>query len=489
MDFSLAEIIAQRQTDQYPLYGRHINPALARVQAVIGFDKSWARGEGAYLWDVEGERYLDLIAGYGTYNLGRDHPAVRRALEETLRLQRPNMVEMDCPLLAGLLAEALVAWMPSGLDTVFFANDGAGAVDTALKFARCATGRPRVLYLEHAFHGVMLGTLSCNGGDQFRRGFGPLMPGFESVPPNEVEALELKLSSEDVAAFIVEPIQGKGVYMPADNYLSAAQRLCRKYGTAFVCDEVQVGMGRTGRFLCSEHWGLQPDMVTLAKSLGGGFMPVSATVMRRAIYEKVYGRLDRCQVHTTTFGENELAMAAGLATLRAMDQEGLIEHAATMGDRLLAGLTELRGQHQMIADVRGKGLMIGIELRPPQALALKAAWTAAETAQKGLFAQLVVMSLMRDHHILTQVGGPDINIIKLLPPLIVGEQEVDAIVGAFDAVMTEAARVRGSVWRQSGHLIRQALSQPAFSRQAASGRAHTGQPHTGQAHAGQALAP
>lgn len=459
MSFSLEDTIARRQPEQYALYARHINPALAKVLAIIGFDRPWVKGEGAYLWDADGERYLDLIAGYGTYNLGRDHPVVRQALEETLRLRRPNLVEMDCPLVAGLLAEALTAKMPRGLDTVFFANDGADAVDTALKFARGATGRPRVLYLDHAFHGCTLGTLSVNGGEQFRKGFGALMPGFDGVPPNDAAALEQELRTGDVAAFVVEPIQGKGVYVPDEEYLPTAQRLCREHGTLFVCDEVQVGMGRSGRFLCGEHWGLEPDVVTLAKSLGGGFVPVSATVMRHGIYDKVFGQLDRCQVHTTTFGENELAMAAGLATLQVMDDEQLVRRAATLGDRLMTGLERLRDQHEMIADVRGRGLMIGIEFRAPRSLALKAAWTAVEAAQKGLFAQLVVMALMRDHHILTQVGGPDVNIIKLLPPLIIGDGEADAILAAFDAVMSEAASVRGAVWRQSGRLVKQALSQ------------------------------
>ena len=459
MSFSLAEIIKQRQPDQYALHSRHLNSKLTRVLGIIGFDKIWVKGEGAYLWDAGGERYLDLLAGFSTYNLGRDHPTVRRALEEALELQRPNLVKMDCPLLAGILAEQLVARMPPGLDTVFFANSGADAVDTALKFARAATGRPRVLFLDHAFHGLMLGTLSVNGGEQFRKGFGTLMPGFEKVPAGDADALERELRKGDVAAFVVEPIQGKSVHVPAADYLPAVQRLCRLHGTVFICDEVQVGMGRSGRFLCAEHWGLEPDVVTLAKSLGGGFIPVSATIMRRSIHDRIFNRLDRCEVHSTTFGENELAMAAGLATLHVMDEERLVERAAARGDRLLAGLDELRSRHEMIADVRGKGLIVAVEFRPPRALALKAAWAAAEAAQKGLFAQFVVMSLMRDHHMLTQVGGPDVNIIKLLPPLIIGEEEVDAIVAAFDAVMTEAASVRGSVWRQSGRLIKQALSQ------------------------------
>ena len=459
MTFSLAETIRQRQAEQYALHTRYLSPKLARVLGIIGFDKIWVKGEGAYLWDASGERYLDLLAGYSAFNLGRDHPTVRRALEEALELQRPSLVKMDVPLLAGVLAEQLVARMPPGLDAVFFGNSGADAVDTALKFARAATKRPRVLYLDHAFHGLMLGTLSVNGGRQFRKGFGKLMPGFDMVPAGDTHALERRLRKSNVAAVVVEPIQGKSVHVPAAEYLPTVQRLCRQHGTVFICDEVQVGMGRTGRFLCCEHWGLEPDIVTLAKSLGGGFVPSSAAIMRRGIHDRVFSRLDRCQVHSTTFGENELAMAAGLATLHAMDEEGLVERAATLGDRLLAGLTRLKDRHEMIADVRGKGLIVAMEFRPPRALALRAAWTAAEAAQKGLFAQFVVMSLMRDHHMLTQVGGPDVNIIKLLPPLIIGAEEVDAIVAAFDAVLTEAASVRGSVWRQSGRLIKQALSQ------------------------------
>ena len=459
MVFSLAQRIEKRQSEQYALHRQHLNSSLARVQKIIGFDKIYTRGEGAYLWDEAGDRYLDLLCGYSVFNLGRGHPVVRQVMQEVLALERPNLVKMDCPLLAGLLAEDLVKRMPPGLDAVFFGNSGADAVDTALKFARAATRRPRVLYLDYAFHGLTLGTLSINGGSQFRVGFEPLIPGFDAVEMNDLEGLERELRRGDVAAFVVEPIQGKGVYIPADDYLPEAQRLCRNYGTLLICDEVQVGLGRTGRFLCCEHWGLEPDMITLSKSLGGGYIPVGATITRRSIHDKTFSRLDRCQVHSTTFGQNELAMAAGLATLHVLEEERLIERAATMGQKLMAGLAALADRHDMIADVRGKGLMIGIEFRPPRSFGLRAAWTAAETAQKGLFAQFVVMALMRDHRILTQVGGPGVNIIKLLPPLIIGDEEVEAIVAAFDAVMVEAARVRGRVWGQSGQLIKHAVSQ------------------------------
>jgi ornithine--oxo-acid transaminase len=459
MTFSLAELIAERQGEQYPLHRQYVNAGLARVQGIIGFDKIWARGEGAYLWDVEGDRYLDLLAGYSVFNLGRGHPVIRRVMQEALALDRPNLVKMDCPLLAGLLAEELVKRMPPGLDAVFFANSGADAVDTAVKFARAATGRPRLLYLDHAFHGLMLGTLSLNGGDQFREQFEPLMPGFDKVGMNNLEELERELGQKDVAAFVVEPIQGKGVYIPDDGYLPEAQRLCREHGTLFICDEVQAGMGRTGRFLSCEHWELEPDMVTLSKSLGGGYVPVSACITSRKIHDKTFSSLDRCQVHSTTFGQNEMAMAAGLATLYVIDEERLMERATAMGEKLLSGLASLQERYDMIADVRGKGLMIGIVFRQPSSLRLKAAWAAAEKAQKGLFAQLVVMALMRDHHILTQVGGPEVNIIKLLPPLIIGDEEVEMIVAAFDDVMAEAGRVRGRVWGLSGQLIKHAMAR------------------------------
>jgi ornithine--oxo-acid transaminase len=458
MTFSLSETIASRQGDQYSLYRNFINPSQARVQGIIGFDKIYVRGEGAYLWDADGERYLDLLAGFSVFNLGRGHPTIKRVVQELLEFERPNLVKMDCPLLAGLLAEALVQRMPPGLDAVFFGNSGADAVDTAFKFARAATKRQRVLYLNHAFHGLMLGTLSSNGGTQFRADFEPLLPGFDMLEMNDLEGLERELQQGDVACLIVEPIQGKGVYIPEDDYLPEAQRLCRQYGALLICDEVQVGMGRTGRFLACEHWDLEPDIVTIAKSLSGGFAPVSACVMRRSIHDAVFGRLERCQVHSTTFGQNDLSMALGLATLHVMEEENLIQRAEDMGEQLLRGLKSLEDKYGMIGDVRGKGLMIGIEFTPPRAPHLRAAWTAAETAQKGLFTQLVVMALMREFKILTQVGGPDINIIKLLPPLIIAEEEVKTIIDAFDQVMAEAGKITGKVWSQSGHLIKQALS-------------------------------
>jgi ornithine--oxo-acid transaminase len=457
MELTFSELIKNRQEDQFKLHKLYVSPANVRVNEIIGFDKMYVRGEGAYLWDNNGERYLDLLAGYGVFNLGRSHPEIKRLLHEIIDLDRPSMVKMDNPLLAGMLAEELVKRMPKGLDAVFFVNSGSEAVETALKFARSATKRPRIIFIDHAFHGLTFGALSINGGEYFRRGFEPLMPGCTMIPYNDLEALEKELRRGDVAAFIIEPIQGKGVYMPDDNYLPGAQALCRKCGTVFICDEVQAGMGRTGKFLSCQHWNVEPDMVTIAKSLSGGYIPVSACLMRRSLHDKVMGGLERSAIHSSTFSQNDMAMAAGLATLHVMDDEKVVENAAIIGEKLLGELNKLKTKHDMIIDVRGKGLMIGIEFGPPKPFNLKTAWTAVETARKGLFTQLVVMSLIKDHHILTQVGGPGVNINKLLPPLIIGDDEVKMIVDAFDDVMTATQKFPGRLWGLSTELVKESM--------------------------------
>jgi ornithine--oxo-acid transaminase len=457
MTFSFDELIKERQKDQFKLHKQYVSPANVRVNEIIGFDKIYVRGEGAYLWDIEGVRYLDLLAGFGVFNLGRSHPKIKKLLHEIIDLDRPNLVKMDNPLLSGLLAEQLVKRMPEGLEAVFFVNSGAEAVETALKFARAATKRPRIVYIDHAFHGLTFGALSINGGDYFRRGFEPLMPGCTVVPLNDLGALEKELRRGDVAAFIIEPIQGKGVNMPDEDYLPGTQALCRKYGTVFICDEVQAGMGRTGKFLSCQHWNVEPDMVTISKSLSGGYIPVSACVMRRSLHEKVMGGLERSAIHSSTFSQNELAMAAGLATLQVMDEEKVVENAAKVGEKLISEMSRLKEKHQMVVDVRGKGLMVGIEFGPPKPLGLRTAWTTVETAKKGLFTQLVVMSLIKDHHILTQVGGPGVNINKLLPPLIIGDTEVKMIVEAFDEVMTATQKFPGRVWGLSTELVKESM--------------------------------
>jgi len=457
----IAKLIDDRLGEQIELHKRHVNPALARVLQIIDYDVNYVRGEGAYLYDEDGNRYLDFLAGYGVYQLGRSHPVLKKTLHDLLDLDRPNLIQMDCPLLAGLLAERMVERAGRaypGLDAVFFTNSGAEAVEASLKFARAATKRDRFVYLDHAFHGLTLGALSVNGSEHFRSGFGTLLPA-TSVPLDDLDALERELAKKDVAAFIAEPIQGKGVYMPSDGFLPEAQRLCRKHGAVFIVDEIQAGLGRTGRFFAGEHWGLEPDIVPISKALSGGYVPVGAVLIRRDLHKKTFSGLERCVVHSNTFGMNELAMGAGLATLEVLEGENLIENAARQGKRLRSGLLEMVDRYEMLHDVRGRGLMIGMEFGPPRSLKLKAAWKALETMQAGLFAQLVVMGLMRDHRLLTQVSGHRVNIIKFLPPLILTDEQVEYALAAIDATLEKAHRLRGGLWEMGQHLVKAALKR------------------------------
>ena len=395
--FDIGALLAERESERYALHTQHLNEMMVRVLQTLGFDVGFRTGQGQYLFDRAGNRYLDLLSGWGVFGIGRNHPLLRETLSQVLASDLPNLVQMDVSVLAGLLAERLLGFVPF-LDKVFFTNSGTEAVEAAIKFARRATRRPGIVYCDHAFHGLTYGALSANGDEIFR---GRLRPAssrlFTPVPFNDLAALEKALSGRDVAAFIVEPIQGKGVNIPDDLYLRGAQALCRKYGTLFIADEIQTGMGRTGRFLAIEHWGVEPDMVLLAKALSGGHVPVGAVLTRKAIFEKIFNRMDRAVVHGSTFGKNDLAMAAGLATLEVIESEGLVQKAAQTGARLLAAFEAMAQRYELVQEVRGKGLMIGVEFGPPRSLKLKAAWSLLETVSAGLFCQLITIPLFKDH--------------------------------------------------------------------------------------------
>lgn len=458
--FDIAALLAEREPERYGLHMRHLNEMMVRVLQTIGYDVGFCSGQGQYLVDRAGDRYLDLLSGFGVFGIGRNHPLLRETLSKVLGSDLPNLVQMDVSPLAGLLAERLLQFVPH-LDKVFFTNSGTEAVEAAIKFARRATARAGIVYCEHAFHGLSYGALSANGDETFKEGFGPLMPGFTAVPFNDLAALERALSSREVAAFLVEPIQGKGVNVPDDLYLRGAQALCRKYGTLLVADEIQTGLGRTGRFLAVEHWGVEPDIVLLAKTLSGGHVPIGAVLTRAAIFAKTFNRMDRAVVHGSTFAKNDLAMAAGLATLEVIEAEGLMQKAAQTGARLLAAFEAMAERYELVRAVRGKGLMIGIEFGPPQSLKLKAAWALLETVNPGLFCQLITIPLFKDHKILAQVAGHASHTIKLLPALVITEQDCEWIENAFETVIADSHRVPGAVWSLGKTLADHALKAHA----------------------------
>ena len=431
--------------DDLDRWARTINPQFVRVLRTIDFDRTWERAEGAYLWDAEGHRYLDMLGGFGMLNVGRNNPRVRDALVQALGLDLPGAVQLGATALPGLLAEALLARVPGRLERVQFTSSGTEAIEAALKLGRAATKRSRVISLDHGFHGLTLGSLSANGNPEFTARFGPLLPGFEQVPFGDLDALEQQLRREDVAVFLVEPIQGKGVNLPPEGYLEGAQELCRRYGTLFCVDEVQTGFGRTGKLFAFEHWGLEPDLVPVAKSLSGGYVAVGALLMSRVVHEAVYDSMQNAVAHGSTFAPNELGMVAGLATLQELDDEQLVDRSARLGEKLLELTRPLVDEFDVVREVRGLGLMWAIEFGEPESG--KLSWKMIEKMQPGLFAQLVIGPLFSRFRILSQVAGHKIAVLKVLPPLVLTDEDVEYFAESLASSIKRAQRTPSALTR------------------------------------------
>jgi ornithine--oxo-acid transaminase len=456
----LASAFAERESERYSLHVRYMNEMMVRVLRTLGYDVGFRTGKGQYLFDRAGVRYLDLLSGWGVFGIGRNHPRVREALASILASDLPNLVQMDVSPLAGILAEKLLRNAPF-LEKVCFVNSGTEAVEASIKFSRRATGRPGLVYCTHAFHGLSYGALSISGETIFREGFGALLENCFRIPFNDLPALERALAHRQMAAFVVEPIQGKGVNVPDDGYLAGAQDLCRKYGTLFVADEIQTGLGRTGRFLAIDHWGVEPDIVLVSKTLSGGHVPVAAVLTRKWIFDKVFDRMERAVIHSSTFGTNDLAMAAGIATLDVLESERLIENAARLGARLLSSFKTMASRYEMIKEVRGKGLMIGVEFGQPRSLKLQAAWRLLEAVNQGLFCQLITLPLFKDHRILVQVAGHASHTVKLLPALVISDDDCEWIERSFSDVIADSHRVPAAVWSLGKTLTEHALKARA----------------------------
>jgi ornithine--oxo-acid transaminase len=462
---TVRQIIATRTGEEMQLNNRYLNAQMGRIVRTVGFDRVWTGGEGAHLIDAEGHRYLDLFGGHGVFAIGRNHPEVIAAMEDVLAARTGNLPQLGVTLLNGVLAEQLLARAPGSVGAMVAANSGAEAVEGALKIARAATGRSRILYADNAFHGLTMGALSLNGNQEFREGFGPLVPGCDAVPFGDLDALERELRRGDVAAFVLEPIQGKGVVLPPFGYLERVQSMCRAAGTLFVCDEVQTGVGRTGRLFALEHWGLEPDMICLSKALSGGFVPIGAVLVSRAAFDRVFDRMKRAIRHSSTFAGNDLAAAAALGTLRALDGEDLLARGTRMGELLLELTRPLIQRYEIVHDVRGLGMMWGIELGPPQGNGRWSMWSAIERAQPGVFAQLVTVPLFHDHRIFCQVAGRRMNVIKALPALVIEEQEIRRFASALEEVIAGAEHASRAMvrlgWRTARRLSRERRGEHA----------------------------
>ena len=440
------------------LYAEHVNPQWVRLLNLLQMNERYERCAGAELFTAGGRRILDFLSGYCVHNAGHNHPAIVGAVREELDRGGPGMLQSHVPELAAELAARLVARAGGRLKRVYFSSSGSEGVEAAIKFSRAATGRPGLLYAEGAFHGLTCGALSLMSDGFWRDGFGPLLADTAAVPFGSIEALEKRLATRRYAAFIVEPVQSEaGIKVPAPDYLRSAQMLCRRYGTLFVLDEVQTGMYRTGPFLAAHHFGLDPDMVVLAKALSGGLIPVGALLSSEAVSSAVFSSLKRSIIHASTFGENSLAMRAGLATLEVLERERLGERAASMGAWFRRRLSEALSPFEMVKEVRGAGLLSGIEFQAPRQLRLRAAFEAFRRIHPGMFGQVMVMRLFRDRNILTQICGNNFMVLKAAPPLVAGEEQLDEFVTALRDVV-ELAHSSAGFWSEALGLARRAIN-------------------------------
>jgi acetylornithine/succinyldiaminopimelate/putrescine aminotransferase len=451
--------LKQHEGRAYDLHAEYVNPSFVKMLRTIGFDKGYTRGEGCYLWDADGNKYLDLLTGWGVFALGRHHPKVKAIIKQLIDEDTPNLVRMECSLLSGLVAEKLAEHAGGDLSRVFFCNSGTETVEGAIKFARCYTERQEIVYCDHSFHGLTTGALSLNGADFFRERFGELMPGGRRVPFNDLESLERELASRKAAAFIVEPVQGKSCEVVKDGYLAEAQRLCSKHGTLLVLDEVQCGLGRTGKWFAFQHWPLvEPDILCVSKALSGGYVPVGAIVTRPDIMDCLFNSMERCVVHSNTFGQNDLAMASALATLYVIEEDKLVQNAATMGEYAITRLREIGKTCPFVSAVRGKGVMFGIDFaRPREGMKLKLAWDALHRMNFSVFGQMIIIPLLNKHHILTQVAGYHTEVIKFLPPMTVTKQDIDWFLSAMQDVLEETQRIPGAAWETVTGLAKRAV--------------------------------
>ena len=439
------------------LYAESVNPQWVRLLDLLGMNVRYQRCEGCELFAEDGTRYLDFLSGYCVHNTGHNHPYIIEALREELDRSGPAMLQSHVPELAGELAQRLCALAGGGLTRTFFCSSGSEGVEAAIKFSRAATKRDDLLFCQGAFHGLTCGALSLMDNPFWSEGFGPLLAGTTAIPFDDLAALEEQLKTHKYAAFFVEPVQSEGgIRVPASGYLRAAQELCHRHGTLLVLDEVQTGMYRTGRFLAAHHFEVRPDIVVLAKALSGGLIPVGAVLMKEEICDAVYSTLQRAIVHTSTFGENALAMHAGLATLDVLQEENLGERSTRLGNRLRELLTAALSPYEMFAGTPGLGLLSGIEFRTPSKLSLRLSLQAFHAIHPAMFGQMLVMRLFRQAKILTQMCGNNFMVLKTAPPLVADETTLRTFVNAAERVVCDIHTSTG-FWGESLALARRAL--------------------------------
>jgi putrescine aminotransferase len=397
-------------------YEEFINPAIARLFRFMGLATIEWEAEGVIIKDINGKEYIDCLGGYGVFSCGHRHPKIVQAVKDQLdKMPLSSKILLNKQMAD--LAELLADITPGDLSYSFFCNSGTEAVEGALKLAKIHTRKQKIIATKNAFHGKSLGALSATGRDLFREPFQPLLTGFSHVPFGDIEALDAMID-DDTAAVIIEPLQGEGgIIVPPPGYLAQVRQLCDQTGTLLIVDEVQTGLGRTGAMFAVDHYDVVPDIMTLAKALGGGVMPIGAFIARPHLWEQY---VTSPFLHTSTFGGNPLACAAGIATIQVIQEEALVEKAAVQGHYFLEKLTELATAYPaVIREVRGKGLFIGLEL-------------TKEGVGGLLMAELI------DNGILVAYTLNNPKVIRIEPPLIISREMIDKVLRVIETTVCKA---------------------------------------------------
>jgi putrescine aminotransferase len=445
-------------------FAAHVNPAFVKLLGAFGYGRVYERAKGTRLWDSEGREYLDALASFGAANLGHNPPALLERLRTMLEDDSPSLVHTGIAVHAAELGAEL-ARIAHPLTRTLFSTGGGEAVESAMKLARAATKRKSILYCKDSFHGVGLGPLSIMGNGRMRDPFEPLVPGCYEIPFNDRSALEKGLLEHKPAAFVVEPIQAEaGVIVPERDYLRDAKDLCKKHGALLVLDEVQTGLGRTGSMFAFQGEDFTPDVLVLGKALGGGLVPVSATLTTPEIHDRAYGRVDRFDLHGSTFSGWALGCRVALATLAILKEDSLIEAANERGEQLLEKLRDALSGHPFVKGVRGRGLLVGLELGPTTkgtGLLARLLPGVVDLVSKRVFGQWLALRLLEEG-ILAQPAAHQWNVLKLTPPLTITEPEVDRIVDTIERVLGAYTELRPLLTDVGQRLGSQLLSGWSF---------------------------
>jgi acetylornithine/succinyldiaminopimelate/putrescine aminotransferase/predicted amino acid dehydrogenase len=446
----LSSIRNWRANEQHP-YVRYVAPYKGFLYQLLALDKTFVRGEGCYLVDAEGTRYADFIAQYGALPFGHNPEPIWSALETVRREAQPNLVITSVSASAGELAERLISVAPPGLGHVVFTNSGAEAVEAGIKLARCRTGRFGVLSARDGFHGLTLAGMSATDSEYFQRGFGAPAPGFSYVPFGDFNALESALNTRPdyFAAFLLEPIQGEsGIHVAPAGYLKAALDLCRRFGVLMMLDEVQTGLGRTGRMFACEAEGITPDILALAKALGGGLIPIGACLYKREVYDENFDLR-----HGSTFAGNTMACRAALATIDELtkDEGRLVRHVAVIGKYLQKQLQQLQIEYpSFVVDIRGRGLMLGLELNLEQ-IGKTREGIVAVLQQQNMLLQIAVSFLLNVEHVRITTSFTHGPVLRIEPPLIADAAVCGQLIKALRRLLDILHR--GDAGQLLGHLI------------------------------------